>query len=302
MLASQNGHTKVVKLLHEYCGAKIDLQTEDGWTALMCASENGQAQVVHLLHRYGAQLDLTDNEGWTALMFAFQNGHDKVVKLLCQHNRDMIVSDSEAGAVDRDGTNEHTTEVVAILQLQGDVQADQSNNNLETDKVTAGQNVNEQTKLCEYVSISNDKEGQFLQEVQSGSEECDFNTATQPEIDECHETTECIKDVDMIPERNSDTPKTEDKSSPNQTHNVQGGSKIVTVIGPCLETSGSPNNGTKLESANIDYSAKPKTGSFTCVRTTRSTLAIAVLCLSLLSAVVALRGHDRNCQLGEINT
>ena len=57
MAASLNGHTEVVKLLHEY-GSQVDLQNKNGLSALMVASENRHTEVVKLLHEFGAQVDL----------------------------------------------------------------------------------------------------------------------------------------------------------------------------------------------------------------------------------------------------
>ena len=57
MKASQDGHTEVIKLLHEY-SAHLDLQKKDGWTALMEASQDGHTKVIKLLREYGAQVYL----------------------------------------------------------------------------------------------------------------------------------------------------------------------------------------------------------------------------------------------------
>ena len=43
MLASQNGHTEVVKLLLEK-EAQVDMQGKDGGSALMLASQNGHTE------------------------------------------------------------------------------------------------------------------------------------------------------------------------------------------------------------------------------------------------------------------
>ena len=57
MSASKNGHGEVVKLLLEH-GAQVDLQEENGWSALMSASQNGHGEVVKLLLEHGAQVYL----------------------------------------------------------------------------------------------------------------------------------------------------------------------------------------------------------------------------------------------------
>ena len=84
LTACCHGHVQIIKLLHEY-GAQVDLQNNQGWTALMQASQNGRCEVVRLLHEYGAQVDLQNNGGWSALMAASADGHCEVVKLLHEY-------------------------------------------------------------------------------------------------------------------------------------------------------------------------------------------------------------------------
>ena len=54
MSASQNGHMEVVgKLLEK--GAKVDLQKENGFTALMIASHFGRGEVEELLREHASR-------------------------------------------------------------------------------------------------------------------------------------------------------------------------------------------------------------------------------------------------------
>jgi len=48
MLAVSHGKSEVVKLLLE-CGANLNMQDEDGSTALMCAAEHGLQDIVNIL-------------------------------------------------------------------------------------------------------------------------------------------------------------------------------------------------------------------------------------------------------------
>ena len=53
--ASYDGNVLLAKLLLKY-GAQVDLQNNDGWSALMAASQNGHTEAVTLLHEYGCLL------------------------------------------------------------------------------------------------------------------------------------------------------------------------------------------------------------------------------------------------------
>ena len=61
---------------------RLDEKDEGGRTALMRASENGHTKVVKLLLDKGASVDEKDERGRTALVWASMEGHAKVVKLL----------------------------------------------------------------------------------------------------------------------------------------------------------------------------------------------------------------------------
>ena len=85
MLASLNGHTEVAKLLLDH-HAQVDLQSNEGLSALMLASHYGDTEVAKVLLDQHAQVDLQSNEGWSALMLASHHGDTEVAKvLLFQH-------------------------------------------------------------------------------------------------------------------------------------------------------------------------------------------------------------------------
>ena len=113
MIASENGHTGIVKLLLQ-CGANVDHKNSRGWTALMKASENGDCklEIIDLLLAYDAQVDLQSNEGYTALMVAAQNSQVKVATKLVREygaivglkqkhsSRTALMEASESGSID----------------------------------------------------------------------------------------------------------------------------------------------------------------------------------------------------------
>ena len=113
ILASENGHTGIVKLLLEY-GANVDHKNWGGWTALMKASERGDSklEIIDLLLTHDAQVDLQSNKGYTALMVAAQNSQAKVATKLVEENgaivglkqnhtsRTALMEASESGSID----------------------------------------------------------------------------------------------------------------------------------------------------------------------------------------------------------
>ena len=94
MFASKNGHYQVVELLIKE-KADPNIQAQNGVTALMIACEIGRYHVVDLLLKENADHSLQDQEGWTPLMFASDNGHYQAVELLLNKNADPNLQDQE---------------------------------------------------------------------------------------------------------------------------------------------------------------------------------------------------------------
>ncbi|XP_019858348.1 PREDICTED: uncharacterized protein LOC109586591 [Amphimedon queenslandica] len=93
MLASSNGHYQVVELLLSK-DPDINIQNNEGVTALMDTSYNGHYEVVELLLSKDPDINIQNNEGVTALMFASENGHHQVVKLLLSKDPDINIQDN----------------------------------------------------------------------------------------------------------------------------------------------------------------------------------------------------------------
>lgn len=64
MLAASHGRTPMVCVLLA-CGAEVDTQDRDGYTALMCACEQGHAEIARLLLERGCDRHLVDKVGIT---------------------------------------------------------------------------------------------------------------------------------------------------------------------------------------------------------------------------------------------
>lgn len=61
MLAVSHGRLEMVRALLE-CGADVNVQDDEGSTALMCASEHGRAEIVKLLlEQPGCDISIIDN-------------------------------------------------------------------------------------------------------------------------------------------------------------------------------------------------------------------------------------------------
>ncbi|XP_019857877.1 PREDICTED: uncharacterized protein LOC109586143 [Amphimedon queenslandica] len=90
ILACDNGHHQVVELLLSN-DPDINIQNTLGWTALMYASRRGHQKVVELLLSKDPDVNIQNNEGVTALMHASYNGHHQVVELLLGEDPDINI-------------------------------------------------------------------------------------------------------------------------------------------------------------------------------------------------------------------
>ena len=88
LIASQNGHSAIVKLLLQSSDIDVNVASKDGITPLIHASENGHTAIVKLLlNTPGILLNQSgsDEQGCpTALTEASKKGHSEIVELLLQ--------------------------------------------------------------------------------------------------------------------------------------------------------------------------------------------------------------------------
>ncbi|MFH4984836.1 hypothetical protein AB6A40_011545 [Gnathostoma spinigerum] len=85
MLAVSHGKVKTTRLLLE-CGADLNIQDEEGSTALMCAAEHGHKEIVKLLlAQPDIDASLSDCDSSTALSIAVENGHRDIGVLIYAH-------------------------------------------------------------------------------------------------------------------------------------------------------------------------------------------------------------------------
>lgn len=87
MLAVSHGRTDMTRLLLD-AGAAVNIQDEDGSSALMCAAEHGHADIVKLLlANSDCDTSIVDVDGNTALTIAVHAGNRDIGMLLYAHEQ-----------------------------------------------------------------------------------------------------------------------------------------------------------------------------------------------------------------------
>ena len=76
----------IIQQLIEKGANIINIQNEDGLTALMIATDKGLSEIIELLLQNGADPNIHGNKGWTPLMYACSHGNCKVAKRLLRFN------------------------------------------------------------------------------------------------------------------------------------------------------------------------------------------------------------------------
>jgi ankyrin repeat protein len=66
-------------------GGDVDVEDEEGKTALHWAAMNGKIDLCNLLLQHDADINAKDNKGWTPLHFAAAEGHHSTASWLCEH-------------------------------------------------------------------------------------------------------------------------------------------------------------------------------------------------------------------------
>ena len=99
--ASQIGYTKFVRLLLD-AGAEVNIQNNEGKTALIWASQKGYIDIIRLLLEVDANPNIIDYAGNTALIEASQmqsgrrdNRHIEIIRLLLDAGADLYIRNNE---------------------------------------------------------------------------------------------------------------------------------------------------------------------------------------------------------------
>jgi serine/threonine-protein phosphatase 6 regulatory ankyrin repeat subunit A len=86
------GYKEIAQFLLEN-DADVNLQDEDGCTALHYASLVGHINIVELLLKYGANVNHQDNDGCTALICASKMNLSNIIELLIYNGADINIKD-----------------------------------------------------------------------------------------------------------------------------------------------------------------------------------------------------------------
>lgn len=90
----KKANSLVVKTLIK-AGANLDLQDQEGFTALMMAIQKKYNEAAKVLLEAGASLDLQNQKGLTALMIAVTNSNPKMVYLLIEAGANIAIQDKK---------------------------------------------------------------------------------------------------------------------------------------------------------------------------------------------------------------
>jgi serine/threonine-protein phosphatase 6 regulatory ankyrin repeat subunit B len=63
-------------------GCNVDIQDNNGFTALMWAAKKGHNEICELLINKGCNVDIQNNNGNTALILATEKGHKEICEMI----------------------------------------------------------------------------------------------------------------------------------------------------------------------------------------------------------------------------
>ncbi len=92
--AAEYGNINKIKELLTL-GIDVNIQNEDGYTALIWASYKGYIKIVRALIKAGANVNIQDENGKTALTYASNNGDIEIIRELIAAGSDINIKDNE---------------------------------------------------------------------------------------------------------------------------------------------------------------------------------------------------------------
>ena len=115
--AAEKGHKEIVEMLLEG-GADVNIKSDDGYTALIWASREGHKEVVEMLLQNGADVNQKDGNSYTALIWASRGGYKEVVEVLLERGADVNHKDKYSKTALMRASNNGYNEIVQLL-LEG---------------------------------------------------------------------------------------------------------------------------------------------------------------------------------------
>jgi len=118
IVASQQGYKGIVKLLIKN-GADINIQGFDGKSNLIIALENKNEDMAKLLIKNGIDVNIQDNNKFTALMIASNNANKDIVQLLIEKRANINLQDIDGSTALMDASQTFDIETVELLIKSG---------------------------------------------------------------------------------------------------------------------------------------------------------------------------------------
>ncbi len=128
-LQDQDGNTALIRAISERdqniayelikAGANPDLQNKEGNTALMISAQNGLTEVTSTLVQIGADLNIRNHNGATALMLSISGRNPGITEILAEKTRDLnLITDARETAIML-AAKEGQNEMIEILARKG---------------------------------------------------------------------------------------------------------------------------------------------------------------------------------------
>ena len=117
---ARNGNIDAVEFLLKE-DVDINIQDENGETALMLASKNGHIQVVELLLKEHADINIQNQDGHTAIMLAIENVLTQIMELQGEHVDDDIQDENAMIALTVASQSHHTQVAELLVKEHADI-------------------------------------------------------------------------------------------------------------------------------------------------------------------------------------
>ena len=117
MLAATCGHDNVIKVLKNLGNAQVNVQDQNGWTALHYACSSGHYNTVQLLVSIGSKSNIKTKDQMTSFLIAVQCGHERIIELLLRSGSDPNdkIEDKTASQIAMENGNERLASILVNI-------------------------------------------------------------------------------------------------------------------------------------------------------------------------------------------